>query len=293
MWIASGIGSVFIGLAENRSFGAMDRYDSFLNRVQLSYDRRVWSFLSLTLAIAIVMVIHYVLWSPSASIEIWFGFDNMPHRIFALVLIGLVSYAGMQILLRHMLLVRWLQRLLHDMGDDLIIHPYHTDDAGGLGCIGQYAVRLSWLLGLVMLYFVAGSLLPSLQAGGTLKISLWNPAVTVGWIAYILVVPLSFLWLLLPVHVAMTAVRDRQLTVLSDRLESQLNMARQAAAGERRNLSSILKEVEHIKSMRNMILEDYPTWPVSASLRRQISLSTIIPPAVHLLISLALSIIPT
>lgn len=291
MWTGHGIGDLFVSLWRNKSFADMEAYAAFMSRAQTSFNRQRWSALSLAISLIITLIVHVVLWGPGSEFLVWFGPGNVLHRAFALMLIALVGYAVGQIVIRQTLAITWLLRLLSALGQQLVIHPYHVDGAGGLGAIGRYAVRFSFLLLAVMIYFIGGSLLPSLQVGEKLALSLRNPALILAWVFYIVLVPGTFISLLLPAHFAMTAVRNAQLSLVSAQLDEQLQLARASTADDRSQLPDILKQVEHLKSMRSLILQDFPTWPVSVEIRRQIGASTVIPPAAHFLITLALNIL--
>ena len=88
----------------------------------------------------------------------------------------------------------------------------------------------------------------------------------------------------------MTTARNGQLNVIAAQLDEQLKAARNSVTSDRSQLSAVLKEIENLKSTRTLILQDYPIWPVSTEIRRQISASVAVPPIAHLLITLALNI---
>lgn len=291
IWTNQGISDLFLSLWRNKSFGNLERYSLFIRRAETVFNHPLWSLLSLGISFFLILVVHFVLWSPTSEFSVWFGANNNGHRLFALVLIGFVGYAAGQIVLRQSIAIILLAHLLKDMGRDLVIHPYHVDGAGGLGALGQYTVRVSFLLLAVMVYFIGGSLLPSLQRGEALAISLRNPALILGWAFYIVLVPSTFISLLLPAHFAMAAARNAQLSLISAQLDEQLAAAKDHGTADHAKLPDTLKEIEQLKSMRKLILEDFPTWPVSTEIRRQISVSTLLPPAAHFVITLALNVL--
>jgi hypothetical protein len=291
VWTNRGIGALFLSLDDNQCFSDAVRYRAFLDRAQDDFNRSRWSVVSLAIAVLVVLLANFVLWGPTSEFQVWFGQNNTLHRIFALMLIGIVGYASGQIIVRQTLAITYLLRLLKEMGDQLVVHPYHVDGAGGLGGIGQYAVRFTFLILIVMLYFVGGALLPSLQTGAKLVPSLRNPALIIAWGFYIAIVPSTFIALLLPAHSSMTAARNWRLKIVIDQLEERLTAANVGAFTHQVGLTDALKDVEHLKSMRTLILDDYPTWPVSTEIRRQITASTLIPPAANLIVALVLNIL--
>ncbi len=288
VWTNRGIGDMFLSLGRNRCFSDTARYREFLDRAQSMFNRSLWSVVSLVIAALVVLLVNFVLWGPTSEFRVWFGQNNTLHRIFALILVGIVGYAAGQIIVRQTLAITQLLRLLKEMGSQLVVHPYHVDGAGGFGGIGQYAVRFTFLILIVMLYFIGGTVLPSLEAGQKLAPSLRNPALIIAWGFYIAIVPSTFIALLLPAHSAMTTTRNQQLKLIIDRLEERLKIARDSASTDKTELADALKEIDHLKSVRALILADYPTWPVSAEIRRQITASTLIPPAANLVVALIL-----
>lgn len=291
VWTDQGISRLFESLQINKNFTEMQRFSAFIQKVQASFNRSWWTIGSLIFAVIMSLVAHFVLWGVNSEFgDIWFGAENNGHRILALFMIALVAYAAFQTVTRHFIAIYWVWRLRTTLGDALIIHPYHPDGAGGLGEIGRYILRLSFLFLLVMAYIVGGALLPSLQSSQELTLSIRNPVLILGWLLYILAVPSAIILFVLPVHYLMKAKRDQELQLLSEQLEMLLDDAQNTALGDRSKLPDILKEIEHLKSLQKFIVDDYPVWPISRDVRRQIGASTLIPPAAHLGAALLLSI---
>jgi hypothetical protein len=141
IWTAQGIPEQFLRLERSTSFGNPTRYSSFLGRVRRRYDSSVWTVLSTVAAIDAVFLMHSVIWGEQATVGPWFG-DRPAARILSLVLIGIVSYAIAQTLIREILAILSLRHLWKEMGDELIVHPYHADGAGGLGIVGRHPGHL-------------------------------------------------------------------------------------------------------------------------------------------------------
>ena len=93
------------------------------------------------------------------------------------------------------------------MADNLVVHPYHADGAGGLGAIGQHAAQCVYLLATVAAFIGLGTLLPFLRGLGTLQVTFWNPLTAILWALFLVFVPLFFALLVWPPHRAMCRAR--------------------------------------------------------------------------------------
>lgn len=289
LWTGRGIGQIFVSLARNRSFEDEAGYEKFLARVQASYDRWWWSAISLGLALVAVALMHFVVWAPESTVPPWFGSRNTWHRVLGLIEVGLVAYVVGQILIREILALVWLQLLWNERGDELVVHPYDADEAGGLGAIGQHAINFAYFLMMVMLFIVMASLLPNFQRTGQLTLSLWSPLIALMWALYVTIVPTTFGLLIWPPHVVMKRARDEQLNAVSRQLDELLALAETQADGDPEELAATLKQIEQLKTMRTIYREDFPTWPINAQIRRQLGFSSVFPVA-YSLFTLALDI---
>jgi hypothetical protein len=277
LWTGHGISEAFVCLARNRSFADETRYQLFLRRAQAAFDRWWWSVVGVGVACVAILLAHFVLWSPIALVPPWFGAHNTFHRVLSLTLIGFVAYAVSQIVIRELLAITLLRMLWKQLGNDLVVHPYHADDAGGLGAIGQHAVSLAYFVMMVMLFIIMGALLPSVRGLSNFSLDIWSPLLILMWVLYLIFVPLSFGLLIWPPHLAMRMARETRLNALSAQLDERLAAAQESAATDRSKLPAILKQVDQLKAMRMLLLEDFPTWPVNAQIRSQLRLSSIFP----------------
>jgi len=171
LWSGGDIANVFQRLAENGSFRSEARYLDFVRRVHTVFAQSRWWVLGILLAVGTVLAAQFILWSSTQTHLVipWFDVKRVPlllPRVSSLALVGIVAYVVSQILIRETLAIIWWRRLWRVLGDDLVLHPYHPDDAAGLGAIGRHAIGVSYcLLGMTLFVFM-GSLVPSLRSGG-------------------------------------------------------------------------------------------------------------------------------
>lgn len=287
LWTGRGIPNMFDNLARNKCFTDGQRYEAFLERVKVSFNNRWWSLLSVVSAVIIILLMNFIVWGPDAVVPPWFG-DRLYARLISLVLVGFVVYAIAQTLIRETLTILWLRRLWDEMGDSLVIHPYHADGAGGLDAIGQHTAAFFYFVIVLLLFIVMATILPGFLEGGSAEnvrftVRLWSPLIVLIWVVYLVLVPFLFILLISPPHQAMSRLRNNQLNQLSDQLDQQLAAAEASIIEDQAKLEDSLKKIKNLKQMRTVLLEDFPTWPISKQTRRQFNFTSIVPMAYSLL----------
>lgn len=171
LWSGGDIANVFQRLYENECFTSEVRYLEFVRRVYTVFARARWWILGILIAVVTVLAVQFILWNPNARhvVTPWFEVKRGPlllPRAVSLVLVGVVAYVVSQILIRETLAIIWWRRLWREPGNHLVLHPYHPDDAAGLGAIGRHAIGVSYCLLGMTLFVLMASLVPSLRTGG-------------------------------------------------------------------------------------------------------------------------------
>ena len=285
LWTAHGIPDQFLRLERSGTFGPPAHYPGFLERVRGRFDSRILTALSIVSAIGAVLLMHSIIWGEGATVGPWFG-DRPAARVLSLALIGIVAYAIAQTLFREILAIVSLRQLWKEMGDDLIVHPYHPDGAGGLGAIGRHALFLISFTLVLSLFAIMATIFPaflSAEAVGEvdvatgLSVRLWNPLIALIWAVYIILVPILFFLLLWPPHVAMSKAREHRLERLSLELDQQLGRAEASFISKEQKLTEVLNEVGSLKEMRELLFEDLPTWPIDRQTRGLFGLTSALP----------------
>jgi hypothetical protein len=283
LWSSRGMVDTFDNLERNQNFSDQARFAVIMRQARAAYARRRWTFVGIAGAIGTMLAVHFVLWGPGAVVPPWFGAENTPHRILALVLIGFIGYAITQVFIREALTAIWLRRLFIELRDDLVVRPYHADGVGGFGAIGQHAMNLALLFIALAVFIGLGSILPGLRGIDTLGVTFWSPLIVVMWVLYLIFVPLAFGLLIWAPHRAMCRARDRQVNVVSAQLDKRLAAAEASVTGDLSKLPEIVSEMDRLKAMRALLIKDYPIWPVSETTRQQVRLSALLPFAQSLL----------
>jgi hypothetical protein len=242
LWSGRGVAELFDSFKDNHSFKDPERYQKFFDDVVKSFRKKAWPVTSLALALLAVVFTQFVLWGENTPVPPWFG-DRLYMRILALVNIGLFSYCVFQSIIREGLVIIWLRRLWRDMEDDLEIHPYHQDGAGGLGTVGQHTVAFLFFVITFMLFILMATIIPSIidqSSEKVFSIRLWSPFIVLIWAFYLILVPIMLSLMLWPAHSVMLKKRAGTLSIYSSELDEQLVQATEHAAVS-------LREIERSK----------------------------------------------
>jgi hypothetical protein len=296
LWSGGHVAQIFSSFTRNKSFTDESRYLEFRRAAAQAFRSPVWWVLGVVAGIGLMLLYHYHMWSEGSTAQRpWFEEGGTRPRVLALGLLGLLGYVVSQTVIRQALALVWLRRLWRQLPSDLVLHPYHRDQAGGLGAIGQHAIALSWFFAVAMLCALMGSLLPSLRSGNlsfaglgvrkTLDRLFWDPTILGGWAILVAGVVVGLAGLLAPAHAAMINARNRRLEPVARDLEERVT--RVAAHGTAAaTVSGMLDEIKQLKAIRKILLADVPVWPISVPSTRWLTGSLIVPVAVNVLSAL-------
>lgn len=280
LWSGSAIVHLLDSLEENKSFEDPERFKAFRGKMLKAYDSPWPAIAGLIIAIAAMLLVHFLLWGPNAVVPPWFG-DRLYARLLSLAFIGMVAYIIFQIFCREIMSIIWLRRLWSERSGKLVIHPYNADGAGGLGGIGDHAVGLFIFFMIVLLFIFMATILPSFLESATpgtkISLRLWSPLIIAIWVAYLSLLPLMYFLLIWPPRQAMIRERNRRINDYSAQLDEQLKKAQSLAVNDRSKLEEVYGDIQHLKDVRNLLLEDYPVWPVSTQSKRLFGLTSALP----------------
>jgi hypothetical protein len=297
IWTGRGLGRVFRRLARAEIFFDNDQFEQFWTRARRSFNHRGWWMVAVVFAVGTMALWQFSVWSRNPAVAPWFDLQYEPPRdaaqgdlgtlvnvygrhplarLMSIFLIGLVAYALVQIVIREVLALVWLTRLWREMGEDVVVHPYHHDDAGGLGGVGQHALQLSTFVLFLLLFIVMGSFLPSLRvsAGGP-RPPLWDERLVIVWVLYFAFVGSTIRPLFIRPHELMCRARDRRVAVVSQELDELLEQQQKAVSMGSDELESIIKRIDELKKVRAQLIEDAPVWPFTTALRIKLGLSSL------------------
>ncbi len=223
------------------------------------------------------------LWNPALP---WWAGSEMPtawrgppwaysllgwlQRGLAVALAFYAIYAIVNILCRQLTLFYWLHMLWSRLGSKVRLAPYHADEAGGIGAIGQHAMRFSGCLLVMGLMIVMGSLLPLFRGKADGVLAAIDTSMFVSWFVYSFLVAIAFRALLWEPHIHMVRARDKAMTFtqhMDDFLLAEGALSTKAD----------LERMETLKQRRSWCLQDWPTWPLQPPFRRYLELTAVLP----------------
>jgi len=241
-----------------------------------------WTGASLLLTVAGGLLAYFELWQRKLP---WWGGGPVPadwwgpdwlydtfawsQRVLAVLLVCYISYALAQIVLREFGTMYQLHRLLHDLGKAIEVRPFHPDDAGGFGAIGQHTARFTACLLILGLFIVMGSLLPFFRSEEAAAIV--NTRLFWSWILYLSVLLLVYRYFIHEPHSCMTNARDRAVLKITEQIEELL---------KRKNTGSREDDAEQLsalKDLREWNMKNWPRWPIRAPLRRYLEVAVVLP----------------
>jgi hypothetical protein len=310
IWSGRGLGRVFRRLARARVFSDEKQFQDFWHGARRSFNRRSWWIIAVVLAIGAMSCWQLFVWERVPDVAPWFDLKYEPPpkevqakavealkpgapepvlgslkyqygrhpllRVLSILLIGIVAYALAQILIREILVLVWLTRLWRRLEESVVIHPYHHDDAGGMGGVGQHALQLSTFVVFLLLFIVMGSFLPGLRlhSGATSTSSIWDERLVIVWMLYFAFIASTIRPLLIRPHELMCRARDDRVSVVSAELDEQLERQQKAVSTKSDELEAIAKRIEELKKVRSQIVKDAPVWPFTTELRIKLGLSS-------------------
>ena len=202
-------------------------------------------------------------------------------RALSLFNVGLVTYTVSQSLIREGWVIIWLSRLWRELGDQLDIHPYHEDEAGGLGGVGFHTVIYLFFVVVLMLFILMATIIPGFMAQGAtdenFSLRFWSPVLVAIWVSYLIVIPSTLFLLIWPAHSIMLKKRLESLGIYSSQLDDLLDEASQYTLQDPKKFADTLERVQNLKKMRAVILEDYPVWPLSRQSTRMLGFTSAMP----------------
>ncbi len=280
IWSGGGVLKLFDSLREHQNFKQPEKYDEFLEDALKSFRSKTLVVISLALAILVMLVMNFVIWSKTATVPPWFG-DRPYMRLLSLFNITLVAFAVIQSIIREGMVIIWLRRLWQRLGDQLDVHQYHEDGAGGLGGIGHHAVNFLFFIAALLLFVLMATIIPSILAETTkdqgFSIRLWSPALILIWVSYLVLVPTMLILLIWPAHTLMVQKRNDRLACFTLKLDELLGLATQYAASTPKKAAETCEEMNGLKNIRTAILEDFPVWPITSESRTLIGLTSVLP----------------
>jgi hypothetical protein len=268
LWSRKEIPLVFNVVIKNKLLARETKkedYESFLKRVEQSFNSRFWFIISATAAVILSGITAFTFWPNNPGI--WFEPDK--HGWYAFLEIAaytLAQYVVVQVVIRELLTGIWLGRFFREFEITVLLD--YPDKAGGWGEVGKHAAGLSVFVIAMTVWSVA--YMYSATPTGALAF----PAKVAIWLLFSILAPIGFLLPTLSTHWAMKRFKD---TILKG-LSQDINLV----FIEKGTADSFKKEepLHQLESMRNwykMIDTEFPEWPFSRSIFQRLGAAWFLP----------------
>lgn len=201
--------------------------------------------------------------------EYWFEIKwYLPIHLFAYS-IGL--FVLFLFILRQVVFVVGLYRLFSRI--EIQVKPLDPDESGGLGAIGDFAKSsLLFAIGLGLVAVAFGLFVGALGLNQFQRVD-----VLVFYGLYIILVPICLLAPIFSVRNAMLRARSNVLRPIAEEFQELLAKASLSLSTPNANLKDIDDKLVQLQRHRDLIMETYPTLPISMRSLRRFSLTATLP----------------
>ncbi len=290
VWLPSGVAGVFKGLLENRIFTfdlqqeKLKSTNKSLAEMQQeaknSFNSRWKIFFAVSVFLAVFMLVgrQYRLMDGKA----WYTageWSIAAAQAWAGLLLGSLT----TLIYWFFHLIRHLRRMFREIPPAIL--PAHPDGVGGLSPLGQFALRLVYLISLVGVMLLA--ITPytrGLAMHGVFKYTL-SPGLVFAGAAYVIAAPLIFFFVLGTASNAMREGKAKALQAICDRVNLEYGKTSAAVANGDEAIEPLVKELEAARQF-DEITRSFPVWPFDADSVKKFTTSYFAPVVVGLLAEL-------
>jgi hypothetical protein len=260
-WLPDGIGSVIVGLASNRAIGLHKEgkddktaSDDFINGFNSDYSNWIWALLSLVIMACFVFFLMlpeqrgFATWQTSGEFVFW----------YTIAFWGLLFFLGLLAVIRVVIVIIWFNRLFRQLNIDVrVLHP---DGAGGLSPLGEFSVRIGYLIGLFGVSAVSVSLTQSYRL--TLQFSgpMLSSALVILIVVYALLAPIVFFAPIGAARFAMKAAKYGFILQIADQFEIETTKIQSLLGSDSDEIRKRLEKIEQLQKIHD-IANRFPVWP--------------------------------
>jgi len=298
VWMPRGIAGVFNGLRDNKivgepapairtAKGANYTYRSFLAEMQTMFRRWWWPIIALLVAIVIPLVLVRPGYLRHMQAQDWCPTSDYPNMVLALLWVIVGFYAFAVLFVQCVLGIYWLNRLFKSFTID--VRPLHPDGAGGLSHLGNFALKLSYLITIVGLLLVQTAVTRHYIAHRSFGFSP-ETEIVVGLVVYMVVAPIVFFAPLAAAHRSMREAKKSLLLKIDDRFAAAYNDIQDKLEDENTDLEGELKTFKELQELHDMVRK-FPVWPFNADNLRRFGTSWMLPIMLGVLVEVAARLI--
>ena len=223
------------------------------------FNKWYWPAISLSttiLAFSALILPRYLSLSESAA---WAA-DPFSLAIASLwIFVGI--YCILSIALFSIMSITWLKKLFSEFS--ITILPLHPDGSGGLSPLGNYALKLSYLIVLVGLILVITPITRNFVINGTFEF-LWTSELIVALGAYLVAAPVIFFLPLSVAHRVMQEAKNHLLMQIANRFSEEYSLIQKALGKNDLDIKQNLEIMEQLQNLHRTI-DSFPVWPFDSA----------------------------
>ena len=275
IWQARSIPHLIEDLATNGILGdfTSDNFKKAIDQAKVILGQMIWkpSYVIAAISIVLFWVIasQYIWTTQYQENQYWFVIKwYFPIRLFAHS-IGL--FVLILLIFRQMVFVAGLFRLFSRI--EVKIKPLDPDEGGGLGALGNFAKASLWFsIGLGLIAVSYGLFTSEM---GTDLLHRFDLVAFYG--LYIILVPVALLAPILSVRSAMLRARSEVLRPIAQEFQEILARAGLSLSTANTDLKDLDDTLTQLQRHRELIIDTYPTVPISIRSLRRFSLTALLP----------------
>lgn len=257
-WLPKGIIRVLNGLIQNKSIRDIsnnkDKFNDFVKEFDNSYTKWIWSIFSLFL-IAVFMIFfsipeqkNFVIWQTSGPFIFW----------YTILFWAFFFYIGLLAVIKVIITVFWFNRLFNRFEIDVrVLHP---DGAGGLSPLGDFSVKIGYVIGVYGIASVSASLSESYITTTKFSGPILSNALILLIATYIILAPIVFFAPIGAARSAMRAAKNEFLLQVSNQFEIETKILKSLLSSDGDILKNKMEKIDQLKKIHKMATS-FPVWP--------------------------------
>ena len=265
-WLPNGIYDVINGLVSNNVIQAPgqvddedDRFQDFIIRFAKNYSS--WLLILLVFCSVTLLMVFAVIpehktfnaWLTENGVIFWY------HELFWYI----IFLIGGMTVVKVLMILYWFNRLFREFEADVkVLHP---DKAGGLSPLGNFSVKIGYMIGIFGFTAVLVIWSHAAYMLGNDKLSFSaQPGLISLLIVYMILAPIVFFAPIGSAHSAMKKARHEFIFTISNQFENDFKKIEWLLSKDSDDLKKGLEKIEQIQKIHNMATR-FPIWPFNTA----------------------------
>ena len=244
-------------------------YERFKRAFDKNFSRKRWGVVCLIVAILfanLIVPVHRAFKNWAVLDEVAFWYTACVWFILAFMICLLV--------IRGTIVMFWFNRLFRDF--EIRVRPLHRDGAGGLAPLGNFSVKIAYLLAIYGICAVVLALGQSYVTTGQLSGFVLTLPIGIILVLYLILSPLAFFVPISTAHAAMEKARRNLMHHVADQLENDFAHLLESFDDNAAELKNDLDKIEQLQRMQTLAMR-FPVWPFNTGSMVQFFSSTLTP----------------